>query len=100
QSLVDDLHTAVQKAGQDIGIDTGAIAMTIKTERKSAPAVSIIKHVLKGSIDLVIKQAEQKEDNKGFKALDMVLLRQCPCPVWLCQPIKSDCQNIKIAVAI
>lgn len=100
QTLMDELHTALQKAGQDIGVDTGAMEIAIKTERRSAPAICIIKHVLKGSVDLVIKQAEQKESGKGFKALDMDLLRQCPCPVWLCQPIKSHRQNIKIAVAI
>ncbi len=72
----------------------------MEAERRSNPAISIIKHVLKGSVDLVIKQAEQKDSGKGFMALDMDLLRQCPCPVWLCRPIENHRQDIKIAVAI
>lgn len=49
--------------------------------------VTIIQHVLKKDCDLVIKQAESlnKKHNKGFKSLDMSLLRKCPCPVFLCR---------------
>lgn len=45
-------------------------------------AVTIIRHVLKHGYDLVIKPAEA-QDGKGFRSLDMKLLRQCPCPIWL-----------------
>jgi len=49
--------------------------------------VTIIQYVLKKEYDLVIKAAESLEDKKGrgFKSLDMSLLRKCPCPVWLCR---------------
>lgn len=100
QALMDELRTTVQKVGQEIGVDTSSMALAMEAERKSKPAISIIKHVLKGSVDLVIKKAEQKDSGKGFKALDMDLLRQCPCPVWLCRPIENHRQDIKIAVAI
>lgn len=100
QLLKDELYSAMQKVGADIGLDTESMTVTIETETKNKPAISITKRVLKGSIDLVIKQAEQKDSGTGFKALDMDLLRQCPCPVWLCRPIESSRQNIKIAVAV
>ena len=100
QALMDELRAAVQKVGTQIGVDTSALTLAIEAESKNKPAVSIIKHVLKGSVDLVIKQAEQKDSGKGFKALDMDLLRQCPCAVWLCRPIENHRQDIKIAVAI
>ncbi|MFP4314092.1 MAG: universal stress protein [Alphaproteobacteria bacterium] len=54
--------------------------------------VHIIQHVIKKDIDLVIKaaQALDKNHSKGFKSLDMSLLRKCPCPVWLCRDSKDD----------
>ena len=49
--------------------------------------VTVIQHVLQKDYDLVIKAAEASEEkrSKGFKSLDMNLLRKCPCPVWLCR---------------
>lgn len=32
--------------------------------------------------------------------MDMVILRKCPCPVWLCRPISHSRDKMKIAVAI
>lgn len=100
QTLMEKLNASIQKTGKEIGVQTDKMTLTIEAERKNKPALSIIKHVLKGSFDLVIKQAEQKDSGKGFKALDMELLRQSPCPVWLCRPIKNRRQDIRIAVAI
>ncbi|CCD10696.1 Universal stress protein E homolog [Legionella pneumophila] len=37
---------------------------------------------------------------KGFKALDMELLRKCPCALFLYRPLKHTQQDIRIAVAI
>lgn len=47
--------------------------------------VTVIQHVLKNDYDLVVKMAEAPDNTqkKGFKSLDMSLLRKCPCPVWL-----------------
>lgn len=47
--------------------------------------MEVIKQVLRGKHDLVIKSAREQ---KGIKAVllgsaDMHLLRKCPCPVWL-----------------
>lgn len=100
QALMDELRGTIEKVGQEIDIDTKSLAISMEAERKNKPSISIIKHILKNSVDLVIKQAEQKDSGKGFKALDMDLLRQCPCPVWLCRPIENHRQDIKIAVAI
>jgi len=56
-------------------------------ETASPHFVTIIQYVLKKDFDLVIKAAEELDDkqNKGFKSLDMSLLRKCPCTVWLCR---------------
>ncbi|MDP3267953.1 MAG: universal stress protein [Legionella sp.] len=74
--------------------------ISIQIDCGTVPAVRIIRHVLRSAHDLVIKEAEPKKGGKGFEALDLALLRQCPCPVWLCRPIKHSRDNIKVAVAI
>lgn len=99
QALVEELHATIHKVGEMIATDTSSMAIAVETD-DGKPIVSIIKRVLKESFDLVIKQAEPKDSGKGFKALDMELLRQCPCPVWVCRPIEGSRQDIKIAVAI
>lgn len=62
------------------------------------PSIAIIQHVLRHSHDLVIKAAED-ESAKGFKALDMALLRKCPCTLFLHRPLKNR-KAVQIAVAI
>jgi nucleotide-binding universal stress UspA family protein len=74
--------------------------VTIKVESGDTPAIRIIQHVLRDAHDLVVKEAEPKEGGKGFKAMDMELLRKCPCPVWLCRPIAHHRGDIRVAVAI
>lgn len=74
--------------------------ISIEIDCGTVPVVRIIRHVLRSAHDLVIKEAEPKKGGKGFEALDVALLRQCPCPVWLCRPIRHSRDNIKVAVAI
>ncbi|AGH98764.1 universal stress protein [Micavibrio aeruginosavorus] len=74
--------------------------ITYDIEGGSTAAIRIIQHAIKGKHDLVIKDADVRDGNAGFKALDMSLLRKCPCPVWLCRPIPDSRENMSIAVAI
>jgi nucleotide-binding universal stress UspA family protein len=62
-------------------------------------ALAIIKKVLLHDYDLIVKQVESKNHDRGFKSLDMDLLRKCPCPVLLCRP-QHQINNGKVAVAI
>lgn len=51
------------------------------------PFMEIIREVLRGGHDLVIKAAEQPDWlGRLFDSDDMHLLRKCPCPVWLIKP--------------
>jgi universal stress protein E len=51
------------------------------------PFLEIIREVLRGGFDLVIKVAEKQEWTvRMFGSDDLHLLRQCPCPVWLIKP--------------
>lgn len=100
QNLQNEMQATLQQVAQDVDADLEAMAPTVVTEQKSKPAIAIIKYALKHAVDLVVKQAETKESGQGFKALDMALLRKCPCPVWLCRPIAHHREDIKIAVAV
>ncbi|WP_299806739.1 universal stress protein [uncultured Shewanella sp.] len=65
------------------------------------PAVNIIKNILKYKHDLLIKDAEPlAETGEGFKAIDMTLLRKCPCPVWLNRLVHQPLDKRQVAVAI
>lgn len=53
------------------------------------PHIEIIRTVLRGGHDLVIKAAETQGGGLRARLLgsrDMHLLRKCPCPVWLVKP--------------
>ena len=78
----------------------GKTAIQVEVESGGTPAVRIIRQVLKNSHDLVIKEVEPKEGGKGFKAVDMELLRKCPCPVLISRPINRHRDEIKVAVAV
>jgi universal stress protein E len=100
ESLKIQLEKSIQSARDALALSEADLPMNIHTESGNAPAIRIIHQVLKHSYDLIVKNAAQKEDNIGFAAIDMSLLRKCPCPVWLCRPIKHHRSNIHVAVAI
>lgn len=69
-----------------------ALAQPIEAECLVAfgrPHIEIIRTVLRGGHDLVIKAAEPQGGGLRARWLgsrDMHLLRKCPCPVWLLRP--------------
>lgn len=65
---------------------------------EKTPSLAIIQQVIRQSHDLVVKAAEDN-GGKGFKALDMTLLRKCPCTLFLHRPLKHP-KAVQIAVAI
>lgn len=66
-----------------------------------SPAVAITRYVLRHEHDMLIKEAERMgEDERGFKALDMTLLRKCPTALYLARPITRPREAIRVAVAI
>lgn len=63
--------------------------------------LTIIQHVQKGDFDLVLKAAEDMDgkSTKGFKSVDMNLLRKCPSPIWLCREMAQG-KTTRILTAI
>lgn len=95
-------HEMLQSARTALAMADDAVP-TITVELESLdvpPVISMVRHVLRDAHDLLIKEAEFKEEGKGFKAMDMTLLRKCPCPVWLARPISQPREAIRVAVAI
>lgn len=77
----------------------GNVATRIDLEWGNTPDIRIVQRVLRSSYDLVVKAAESNEGTKGFKALDMSLLRKCPCALYLHRPFNST-KPIHVAAAI
>ena len=65
------------------------------------PALALVREVLRGGYDVLLKShalPADGEDGAQFDALDMQLLRKCPCPVWLVGP--KPPQNGRVLAAI
>lgn len=80
------------------GLTASKKTINVHVVWEKTPSIAIIQHVLRHTHDLVIKAAED-DGGKGFKALDMALLRKCPCTLFLHRPLKNR-KAVQIAVAI
>ena len=76
-----------------------AEAVEIQLDSPDMPAEAVIRRVLRQGFDLVVKPAEAISQGRGHKAIDMELLRKCPCPVWLAQPGQGGGSKPRVAVA-
>ncbi|MCZ7597386.1 MAG: universal stress protein [Gammaproteobacteria bacterium] len=83
------LKLAADEAPAEYSIDSGG-----------APGIRIVRQALRGGFDLVVKDAEHGDGGRGFRSVDMELLRKCPCAVWLARPIGHSRGDIRVAVAV
>lgn len=97
--LIEKMHRTINSAKSSLSPNKKKPSIQIEIEYGNTPDIRIIQRVLRHSYDLVVKAAEKNGNKKGFRALDMALLRQCPCALFLHRPISSD-ETIHIAVAI
>ncbi len=100
-SLVQKLQESINLAREAVKVSEAEVPLQIDVDSNDvSPAIRIVRQILKNDFDLLVKEAEIKEGGKGFKAVDMDLLRKCPCPVFLSRPISRHRNEIKLAVAI
>lgn len=99
-SIIENMQVSIQKTADTIKISKDEIELSIELKSYKTPATQIIQYTLQNGHDLIIKELETRDKIAGLKAIDMDLLRKCPCPVWLSRPISKPRQNIKIAVAV
>ncbi len=100
QSIIERMEKAIRATKSALKISRKKIDIHLELESGSAPDVRIIQYALRNSHDLLIKQAEVSPSQRGFKALDMELLRKCPCPLFMVRPAKHTKNEARIAVAI
>jgi len=101
ESLIAQAEASIRSTKEAIKLEEDAVEISIELVSDKTPSIKIIQYVLQHGHDLVIKEAEPREGGgRGFKAIDMELLRKCPCAVWLCRPIAHSRQHIQVAVAI
>ncbi|GMM90414.1 universal stress protein [Vibrio fortis] len=101
QSLHDSLQQTVKALRTQHEISEKQVPFPLRVHSSEQPAVCIIQEALTHHNDLIIKEAEPlSEGAEGFKAIDMTLLRKCPCPVWLHRPISKPRDKRRIAVAV
>lgn len=98
-SLLESLQSQITASLSDHNLTNKDMDVPVELVTAGKPDVQAIRHIQKHKIDLVFKDTEQtKHDSKGLRAIDMSLLRKCPCPVWLNRP--SDKPSIKQRVAV
>lgn len=101
KSLYDSLLQSVKAVRSESQITAEQVPFPIDVISSEQPAVCMIRQAIRENHDLIIKEAEPlSEGSEGFKAIDMTLLRKCPCAVWLHRPISKPREKRRVAVAI
>lgn len=99
--LQEQLSVTLEKTRQALKFSVDKVPLHVERQKADIPpAIEVIRHVLKEGYDLVVKEAEPGEDDKGFRSMDMTLLRKCPSAVWLSRPVKRGRDKASIAVAV
>jgi nucleotide-binding universal stress UspA family protein len=91
---------AANIAREELKMSADEQPLAVEVEGGSTPAIRVVRHVIADAHDLVIKEASLQDSGKGFRSMDMELLRKSPCPVWLSRPIEKPHDQIRVAVAI
>lgn len=97
--LLEKMQQSIDTAKASFSLAKKKTSFKLEIEWGDTPDIRIIQRVLRESYDLIIKAVENKEDTKGFTALDMALLRKCPCTLFLHRSFNST-ESLHIAVAI
>lgn len=100
EALLEQATASVHSVKEALNLKRGDVEFSVELAPCKHPPIRIIQQVLRDEHDLVVKESEPTARSKGFKAIDMALLRKCPCPVWLSRPIECPRTEIKVAVAI
>lgn len=81
--VVERRAAVLESAGRVLGDGPATVEIQV-----GKAFIEIIRHVIEGGFDFVLKTAEPLRGARRFvfASTDQHLLRKCPCPVWLRQP--------------
>ena len=99
-SVADKFKHDLKAIRSESTLNESDFALSFKIEYSSIPSIFVIRHIIKNGYDLLIKDAEKIDDERGFKAIDMDILRKCPCPAWISKATHKQDHEKNIAVAI
>jgi universal stress protein E len=85
-----------------------AIAATVKDVPvtvellRGRPMIALVQEVLRSNHSILMRSHDSppRDPGRPFGAVDMQLLRQCPCPVWVVRPGIGDRRSRRILAAI
>jgi nucleotide-binding universal stress UspA family protein len=85
-----------------------AIAATVKDVPvtvellRGRPMIALVQEVLRSNHSLLMRShgSPPRDPGRPFGAVDMQLLRECPCPVWVIRPGTGDRRSRRILAAI
>lgn len=98
--LAQRLMRVLEEANAAIQYDRSRITTEVLMSDASL-AIAITRYAIRHEHDMVIKESESmQEHEKGFKAVDMTLLRKCPTALYLARPIAHSRDTIRVAVAV
>lgn len=90
QTLIDNVKKAISKAESQLDKTIPVQGIVVEFENGTPHLIRIISRIIHDKHDLLMKAVESGKMNEGFKALDLELVRKCPCPVWLCRDKKEE----------
>lgn len=69
---------------------------------RGRPATAIVREVLRSRHDLLVRSHGRDLDERGrpFGAIDMELMRHCPCPIWLAGSQKRLGPEFRVLAAV
>ena len=100
KSLAGDLEQQRQSQLQGLAESVRSQVETVTFELlHGRPALAVVREVLRHGFDLVIKDARGTSTHKTLLvgSIDMRLLRNCPCPVWLSAAGTGIAHNVILA---
>lgn len=99
--ILDSLQNLIHESLSEHDMSRDDLQFPVKMIVGDKPAIQAIRYVQQHNVNLVIKDAEPNKTNRrGLRAIDMSLLRKCPCPVWLNRPSERPRSEQRVAVAI
>lgn len=90
----------LESCAEKLDFDHSRINVVIQLGAETAASERYVAYARENAFDLLIKQAEPRESQLGFRARDRALTKTSPCPVWLQHPNKAFKKQARIAVAI